>query len=236
MKKLLVFLLINLICFNYNIQLKAYDVLKNNTEGNNASNLNKEIETEKADSKKKTFNIEKRKENFVEIIDGLTNSQISQYLEEQNRVDINFFESSELFKKIDFYDIENNLINLRDFRGYVIILHFWASWCGPCVYEMLELNKFSKILKEKELEKKILIIPISIDDNIGFAKKFYSDYKINDLWFYFDKQRESFESLGLSSVPQTFIINKDGKSVFELNGVIQWTKSEKILEALKNII
>lgn len=171
----------------------------------------------------------------IQIIDGLSLNQLDFYEKEANNINISFDKSGELFPKINFKNSNGSFANLRDFRGSVVILHFWASWCTPCAQEMVDLNKFEAFLNESEIYG-IKIIPISVDDNFSLAKKFYKNYKINNLDLFYDENSLNFNSLKLTSLPHTFIIDKNGRLNSRIDGTLQWTKNSKILNQLKSLL
>ena len=72
----------------------------------------------------------------------------------------NLFENKELKKydELTFLDDKKNLLNLNDFKGKLILLNFWATWCAPCKDEMPSLDR---IVVRKELDN-LIIFPINI--------------------------------------------------------------------------
>ncbi len=175
--------------------------------------------------------------NKIKLIDGLSNSQISQYkFENEALYSINLEKKDdELFPKIDFYNNQDLKINISDFRGKIVILHFWASWCGNCINEMIDLNEFQKTLENEEISNHIKIIPLSIDDNIELARKFYNDYNINNIELFHDQSSYFFSSLGLSVVPVTFFIDKDGKFLGNIIGAYKWNENKIMINKLKKL-
>ena len=85
---------------------------------------------------------------------------------------------SEEFKKhgdITFFDTKKNLINLNDYKGSLIILNFWATWCAPCKEEMPSLD----FLAVNENLDNLKIFPINVGkDKIENAEKFFNDLNI----------------------------------------------------------
>ncbi|MFQ6039393.1 MAG: TlpA family protein disulfide reductase [Candidatus Poribacteria bacterium] len=72
-------------------------------------------------------------------------------------------------------DLEWNTISLSDFKGKVVILDFWATWCGPCA---VEIPSFIK-MQEEFGEKRFTMLGVSTDDSAGVVKKFVEEHKMN---------------------------------------------------------
>ena len=76
------------------------------------------------------------------------------------------------YDKLTFLDKENNELNLKDYKGSLILLNFWATWCAPCKEEMPSLDKLQSNRNFNNLE----IFPINIgNDSIEKSQKFYEN-------------------------------------------------------------
>ena len=115
-------------------------------------------------------------------------------------------------KKYDslvFLDHKNNQFNLKDFKGKLILLNFWATWCAPCKEEMPSLDKLQRNHKLDNL--KIFAINVG-QDNMEKASKFFQDMEIKNLDLYFDSPQTLAKKFQLRGIPTTILINKDGKT------------------------
>ena len=134
------------------------------------------------------------------------------------------------YENLTFLDYQNNQINLDDFRGNLVLLNFWATWCGPCKEEMpsldqLQINKNLNNLK---------IFPINIgQDNFEKASKFFKDLKIINLNLYFDNSITLAKNFSLRGVPTSILINKDGFEFARIIGSINFS-DQKFIEWLSN--
>ena len=88
------------------------------------------------------------------------------------------------YDNLTFLDYQNNQINLDDFKGNLVLLNFWATWCAPCKEEMPSLDKLQI---NKNLDN-LKIFPINVgQENVEKTYKFFKDLKINNLDLYTPK-------------------------------------------------
>ena len=82
------------------------------------------------------------------------------------------------YDSLTFLDTKNAQLDLEDFKGKLILLNFWATWCAPCKEEMPSLD----LLQSNKNLKNLKIFPINVGkDNIEKASKFFKDLKIKNL-------------------------------------------------------
>ena len=104
-------------------------------------------------------------------------------------------------------DAEGQSVKLSDYRGKVVLLNFWATWCGPCQLEIPWFIDFQKQYKSQGLE----VIGVSMDDD-GWAaiKPFVASHKVN---YRILLGNDSVTQLygGIDSLPTTFLIDRSGR-------------------------
>lgn len=113
---------------------------------------------------------------------------------------------------------------LKKYKGKPTVLHFWATWCPPCIKELPELNEYYHRKKDE-----VHIIPIIIMDNKSdeFLLNFKQKLKIEGLPFYKGLRNINYiKELGVtaSSLPFSVFIDKNGYIVDHINGVVDWKK------------
>jgi len=107
-------------------------------------------------------------------------------------------------------------VSLSDYKGQVVILNFWASWCPPCIEEMPELQEVHDSLGEGTV-----LLAINLTDGQRetreLADKFLAKngYDMNVLY---DAEGKAFTPFGITSIPQTFIIDKEGMVIYNIAG------------------
>ena len=127
------------------------------------------------------------------------------------------------YDSITFLDSNEKMIKLTDFRGKLVILNFWATWCAPCKEEMPSLDA----LKANLSSDNIKIFPINIGkDNLKKSKIFFKDLNIQNLDIYFDNPSTLAKNLGLRGLPTTILFNKEGKEFARIIGSIDFSDKE----------
>lgn len=121
-------------------------------------------------------------------------------------------------------------VSLHDFRGKVVVLNFWATWCPPCVDEMPSLVALQS---KPEIKDRVQIFAISLDQDESAYKKFLAEYHINILTVR-DPTQQSTRPYATTGFPETFIIDAKGVLRRKFIGPIDWTKPE-IIAYLKSI-
>ena len=133
----------------------------------------------------------------------------------------NLFINKELKKYDDltFLDDKNKQLNLNDYKGNLILLNFWATWCAPCKEEMPSLDLLQV---NKDLDN-LKIFPINVgQDNKQKASKFFEDLKIQNLETYFDSPITLAKKFALRGIPTSILFNKDGKEFARILGSIDF--------------
>ena len=108
--------------------------------------------------------------------------------------------------------------DLKDLAGKPIILHFWATWCGPCVKELPDLDAYAK-----SLEDKAHVIAIVTDmKDVSKVREFYRTKGIQNLNIYFDKSGHLTRTFRTPSLPTSIFINSQGHEIGRIQGAIEW--------------
>ena len=133
------------------------------------------------------------------------------------------------YDSITFLDIKNNELNLNDYRGNLILLNFWATWCGPCKEEMPSLDRLQ--VNQNLSNLKIFAINIS-QESKKKVDGFFKDFGIKNFDPYYDAPITLAKTFSSRGVPTTILINKDGKEFSRIFGSIDFD-NKNFIEWLK---
>lgn len=120
-------------------------------------------------------------------------------------------------------------VDLKDLKGKVVVLNFWATWCPPCVEEMPSLVKMQKELKDRG----VTVLAVSMDDDARQYHTFLEKNKV-DLLTVRDPRQKSNELYGTFKFPETYIIDRQGVLRRKFIGAVDWTQPD-ILEYLSKL-
>jgi thiol-disulfide isomerase/thioredoxin len=135
----------------------------------------------------------------------------------------NFSTSEASFSNVSFSDAADNQLYLNQFRGKIVVLNVWASWCGPCVMEMPTLDHLQASFSPNDL----VVVPISIDRGGAHqAMPYLSRMGVHTMTPYFDHSNAIGRLLGASRIPVTVIIGRDGNEIGRFIGTTEWDSDE----------
>ncbi len=122
-----------------------------------------------------------------------------------------------------FTDLAGNPIRLADFTGRVVLLNFWATWCAPCIREMPALDRLQAALGDRGLN----VVAVSIDGGgVAAIRPFAKSLGLKRLGLYHDPKGTLFRAFGVSGLPTTFLIDRDGGIAGAYVGPAEWDGPE----------
>ena len=124
--------------------------------------------------------------------------------------------------KLDVFTREGKTVNLSKLKGKVVLVHFWATWCPPCVEELPELNAFwAKFRSNPD----IALYSVSVDDSWQAIDDFRKKTPF-DLPEYRDPGAKTAHKFGTAKFPETYIANRNGRILYHLSEAIDWDSAE----------
>jgi len=143
-------------------------------------------------------------------------------------------DSSKTAPDFTLKDLSGNSVSLQQYRGKVVLLDFWATWCVPCRYSIPELVE----LQDKYRDQGLVVIGISVDSplevNNNYISAFKEKYKVNYTILRAD-QETTVKYFGNRNyaIPTMFFINRDGMIVNKRMGFIPGAAEKSLTKILK---
>lgn len=123
--------------------------------------------------------------------------------------------------------------SLEDYRGKVVVLNFWASWCPPCKAEMPELDQLSQELNQRD---DVVFISVNLTDGGRETVEKAEAYLIENGFSFdvvMDTEGELANEFRVSSIPQTFVLDANGETVANISGM---TTGDAIMEKVEEAL
>ena len=134
------------------------------------------------------------------------------------------------YNNLAFLDSAQKIVELNNYKGKLILLNFWATWCAPCKKEMPSLDALKSIKILDNLE----IFPINIGkDNLKKSQEFFNELNIKNLDIYFDNPITLAKKFSLRGLPTTIIFNKQGQEFARIFGSLDFS-DKSFIEWLSN--
>ena len=146
-------------------------------------------------------------------------SNIGYALEKPNIKNLALSKNPKIYEEIVFKDSSGEDVSLDDFKGKLLILNFWATWCAPCRKEMPSIDS----LQSNSNFDNLKIFPINLgQENLSKSDSFFKEIGIQNLDIYFDAPITLAKKLSLRGVPTTILFNKKGEEFGRIMGSIDF--------------
>jgi thiol-disulfide isomerase/thioredoxin len=125
--------------------------------------------------------------------------------------------------ELSFLDGQGNALSLEDFRGKVVVLNLWATWCAPCRHEMPSLDRLQAAFGDDGL----LVLPLSLDrGEVSQIEAFYDEVGLSTLKIYHDPKAAVGRAFAAYGLPTTIVIDREGQEIGRLLGPAEWDSEE----------
>ena len=127
--------------------------------------------------------------------------------------------------------LKGDSVDLNDFKGKVVLVQFWATYCTPCRKEMPSMNKLIKKLEESKTPFKILAV--NMGESKADVQKFVDEVK-PEFTILMDAKGENVQAWNVFAAPSNFIIDTKGKIIYTVYGGMDWD-SDTIVKTLQGL-
>src|SRR5918995_874746 len=134
-------------------------------------------------------------------------------------------ESPRPLPDIEFENGQGVAMSLADFRGKVVLLNIWATWCAPCRREMPTLERLQAELGGPDFEG----LALSLDrKGLPVVKEFYEELDLQELATYVDESGAAQRALNVLGLPTTLLLDRAGNEIGRLLGPAEWDSPEMV--------
>ena len=149
----------------------------------------------------------------------------SQAIEKPDIKNLILIKNLKTYEDVIFKDVNQTNIDLADYKGKLIILNFWATWCAPCREEMPSLDNLQSNSRLNNLK----VFPINIgQEDLSKSEIFFKELNIKNLDIFFDSTITLAKKFTLRGLPTTILFNKEGEEFARIIGSINFDNEEFI--------
>jgi len=162
---------------------------------------------------------------FLIIFIYLITTGFSYAIEKPNIKNLVLIKKPKAYENVIFKDKNQKDVYLADYKGKLLVLNFWATWCAPCREEMPSLDNLQSDNRLNNLK----IFPINIgQEDLSKSDIFFKELDIQNLDIYFDSPITLAKKFMLRGVPTTILFNKNGLEFARIVGSIDFNNEEFI--------
>jgi thiol-disulfide isomerase/thioredoxin len=120
---------------------------------------------------------------------------------------------------VRFEDGQGQARSLADFRGKIVLLNIWATWCAPCIKETPALDRLAAVLNDADFA----VVAVSIDrKGIDAVRKVFAERDVQKLPIYIDRSGEALRTVRAIGLPTSILIDREGREFGRVVGPAQW--------------
>lgn len=121
--------------------------------------------------------------------------------------------------EVPLLDADGGPVSLQDYRGKVVLLNFWATWCPPCRKEMPSLDRLQAELGGDDFA----VVPVATGRNsVAAIQRFFEEIEVQHLPIVLDPSQELARQMTVLGLPITVILDREGREIARLRGDAEW--------------
>ena len=175
--------------------------------------------------------LEKDEENVETVNDETINNEIEDNSEEvEQDLDQKSIQAEEVDRGAPEFTLENldgEQVSLSDYKGKIVFLNFWATWCGFCVKEMPDLDKFDKEHEE------VVVLAVDVMEEEGKVREYIEEGGY-DFDVALDLDGQISRDYLVSAYPTSYFIETDGTLIGRVAGLLEYDQMLEILDSIKS--
>ncbi len=126
-------------------------------------------------------------------------------------------------------DLESTTHDLTDYRGKVLVVSFWATWCAPCVRELPSLTRAADLLEDDGVS----VVAVNVGEGPEDVQRFLARMP-SDLMFLVDEESKVSAVWDVRALPTAYVVDKQGRIAMRVIGGLEWD-AEPMLQDLRNL-
>ena len=119
---------------------------------------------------------------------------------------------------VTFIDTEGGEVNLKQYKGKVVMVNLWATWCAPCIKEIPQMEN----IRQTNIDKDLVVLPISIDEETDKVKPFLARHGLAHYKTWLDPNKDIDQVMPADVVPATYVFDGSGNLIGFLRGYLDW--------------
>ena len=140
-------------------------------------------------------------------------------------IPFNVWESPRPIPDLAFVDVEGKQLSLSAFRGKIVLLNVWATWCPPCRKEMPALDRLEQALGGPRFE----VVALSTDSSgLQGVIAFYDSLGLKSLQIFLDEEGSAMRDLRIIGLPTTLLVDEQGREIARKIGPAAWDSADVI--------
>ncbi|MBQ0783728.1 MAG: TlpA family protein disulfide reductase [Amphritea sp.] len=136
------------------------------------------------------------------------------------------------YDKLQVTDIDGSSVDLNTYKGGIVLVNFWATWCPPCIKEMPSMQR----LQQQFEPEKFQIVAINMGQSATTVESFLMEQSFEfDLPVYLDDMGRAFTDMKIQGMPSSFLLDTNGNLIETIVGAREWDHPGNV-EALQALI